>query len=80
MANNRLWLVHTASGRRVMLCKRGGWGWYTPPATGDNELEARMDVFLGGSEDDSDSYEEMDGFHLEIEDNTAVPHIKEGYG
>lgn len=48
MANNRMWLVHKPTGRRVLLGKRLDGDWYI----GNLDLSEEMEKFLGDIYDD----------------------------
>jgi len=56
MANNRMYLIHKPTGTAVMLGKRMGWGWYTPPT------EDQMTRFFEASEEAN-----QDDFYLGME-------------
>jgi hypothetical protein len=61
MANNRMWILHRPSGRRVQLGRRMGFGWYGP------EDMPAMNEFFQACEKESDA-ENQDDFVLELED------------
>ena len=63
MANNRLWLVHRPSGRRVFLGKRMAWGWYGAP----EDTGARLNAMFEAIECDQDDFE------LVMEDASRAP-------
>jgi hypothetical protein len=68
MANNRLYLIHNPTGKKFMISKRMGWGWYAK----DDIKEKINDYF-----DDCADGENQDDFDLMIEDNSNCKHIKE---
>ncbi len=66
MANNRMWLVHRPTGKRVFLAKRMGWGWYDTP----DDLGAKVRALLEATEED---YQTHDDFVLAMEDTSGAP-------
>jgi len=60
MANNRIFLVHKPSGKRVTLGKRMGAGWYN-----SNDLKSQINDFFDYIE--SNHFETMDEMCMEYE-------------
>ncbi len=44
MANNRMWLIHRPTKIGVMLGKRMGWGWYSPPS--ENQMTSFYETVM----------------------------------
>lgn len=53
MANNRMFLVH-ASGKRILLGKRMGMGWYSPVALNPDALNLFFDECMDVGPDQDD--------------------------
>ena len=61
MANNRMYLLHIPTGKKLKLGKRMGGGYYDPPTA------EQMDAFFSECEDKTERANDLDAFVLEFE-------------